>query len=77
MSIVYSDKTVGKYQPDFTIDDKIILEIKAVEYLPKKLATQLVYYLKGTDFKLGYLVNFGAPNLQIIRKVWSREFITR
>lgn len=56
------------------IDNKIILEIKALEFLPEKLITQLIYYLKGTNYKLGYLVNFGSPKLQIIRRVWTQNY---
>ncbi len=71
LAIFYGDKKVGDYRPDFEIDGKIILEIKAVEFLPEKLIIQLVYYLKGTNYQLGYLVNFGGTKIQIVRKIWT------
>ncbi len=71
LSVFYKGQKVGEYIPDFVVDGKVILELKALEYLPPLLSTQLVNYLKGTNFRLGLLVNFGAPKLQIIRKVWG------
>ena len=40
-------------------------------FLPKEAETQLIYYLKGTNFKLGLLVNFGSTKLEIKRKIWT------
>lgn len=71
LSIKYQDKKVGMYKPDFIIEDKIILELKAVKYIPKSHENQLVYYLQGTGYKLGLLVNFGSSPLTIIRKIWT------
>jgi len=71
LDIVYNGVKVGTYTPDFTIDDKIIVEIKSAEFLPKQAEKQLIYYLKGTDYKLGLLVNFGASKLEIKRKIWG------
>lgn len=75
LPLFYNSKKIGEYRPDFVINDKIIVEIKALEFLPKKLITQLVYYLKGTDYKLGYLVNFGGAKLEIIRRIWTPHYI--
>lgn len=74
LPILYNNKKIAEYRPDFVIDKKIIVEIKALEFLPDKLITQLIYYLKGTNYTLGYLVNFGAPKLQIIRRVWTPDY---
>src|SRR3989338_535401 len=77
LSITYKDKKIAEYVPDLVIDDKIIVEIKALEFLPNKFITQLINYLKGTNFQLGYLVNFGAPKLQIIRRIWTPNYKNR
>lgn len=71
LEIKYDNIKVGNYVPDFVIDDKIILEIKSIEFLPKEAEKQLVYYLKGTNFELGLLVNFGKSRLEIKRKIWG------
>lgn len=77
LSINYHNKKVGEYIPDFVIGNKIIVEIKALEFLPQKLVSQLIYYLKGTNYILGYLVNFGGIKLQIIRRIWTPNYKSR
>ncbi len=69
LSISYKGKSIGRYVPDFVIEDKILIEIKAVSEMPKVYEKQLYYYLKGTNYKLGFLVNFGAEKLDIRRRI--------
>lgn len=71
LNVKYKDETVGSYRPDFVIDEKVILELKAVEFMPKTFETQLLHYLKTTGFQLGLLINFGSPRLVIRRLVWT------
>jgi len=71
LRVKYKDKGVGIYKPDFIVDDKVILEIKAVEFIPPVFKNQLSYYLKGTDYKVGLLVNFGTRKAQIYRRVYE------
>jgi GxxExxY protein len=47
------------YFPDFTIYEKVILEIKAVTQLADEHRAQVFNYLRATGYKLGLLVNFG------------------
>ncbi|MBL7129868.1 MAG: GxxExxY protein [Candidatus Omnitrophica bacterium] len=69
LKIKYKDKEIGYYQPDFIIEDKIIVEIKSVLLLPKVFEKQLYYYLKGSNCRLGYLINFGSDKIDIIRRI--------
>lgn len=62
---------MGIYEPDFIIDNKIVIEIKAVPVMPKQFEKQLYYYLKYTKHKLGLLVNFGADRLDIRRRIYD------
>jgi len=71
LNMLYDNKKVGIYRPDFIVEDKIVIEIKAVEFVPKDYERQLIYYLKGTNYKLGYLINFGTPSLYAKRIIWS------
>lgn len=73
LNIKYRDQKVGIYRPDFVIDNKVILEIKSTEYIPVIFEKQTLQYLKSTDFKLGILVNFGAPKLTIRRLIWTER----
>lgn len=70
--IFYHGKKVGTYTPDIVVENKIIIEIKAKPFLHRDDILQFWYYLKSSDFKVGYLINFGTPNgVQIIRRVYD------
>lgn len=71
LPVVYKGKNVGVYIPDFIIDDKVIVEIKAMSCLPINTTTQLTYYLKSTGFRVGLLINFGSSKLQIRRRIYG------
>lgn len=72
LSISYKDERVGTYEPDFIIDGKILVEIKSLPKISKLDELQLFYYLKGTDYKLGFLVNFGGEKLDIKRRIYEK-----
>src|SRR4030067_1620902 len=57
LPVLFKGLPVGVYVPDFVIDNKIILELKAVDILPTTAGTQLNYYLKATGYKIGLLMN--------------------
>ncbi len=69
LDVKYKGDIIGKYRPDFSIEDKIIIELKSVEFMPKSYEEQLVHYLKTTGFSLGLLVNFGNKSCQLKRVV--------
>jgi GxxExxY protein len=71
IDVLYEGQKVGKYRPDFIVDDSIIIELKAIPFMGRDAEVQMVYYLKGTKYKLGLLVNFGSDKLDIKRKIWS------
>ena len=51
------------------VQDKIILELKAVSELNKIFEAQLLSYLKATGMKLGVLLNFGGKKVEYKRIV--------
>ena len=57
------------YIADFICYDKIIIELKAVSSISDTHRAQIYNYLKATNYRLGILVNFGGPELEIIRIV--------
>lgn len=71
LDVFYDGRKIGIYRPDFVIDGKIIIEIKATEFNVMNYKRQLIYYLKGTNYQLGFLVNFGTPSLTIERVIWT------
>tara|TARA_B100000315_G_C14514119_1_gene558396 strand:+ start:984 stop:1358 length:375 start_codon:yes stop_codon:yes gene_type:complete len=71
IKIYYNDKQVGVYEPDFIVEDKVIIEIKAVDIMPDVFERQLYSYLKATKYKIGILINFGSEKLDIRRRVYG------
>ena len=73
IDIYYSGKKVGTYIPDLVIEDKILVELKVKPKLTQDDIKQFWYYLKGSNFKLGYLINFGLLNgVEIIRRIYDK-----
>lgn len=68
-----SGKPLGRYRLDFVIDDKVILEVKAMKFTPAKIAQQLYGYLRSTPYEVGYMVNFGSSNLFINRVILTND----
>ncbi|MDP3645478.1 MAG: translation elongation factor 4 [bacterium] len=69
--LLYAGKTIGMYQPDFVIENKVLIELKALPEIGRPQQEQLWSYLKGCTFKLALLVNFGSRDLEIQRVVYD------
>ncbi len=64
LPVYYNDIKLKKYYvADFLCYNQVVVEIKAVEFMPKAHYSQLLNSLKAINLKLGILVNFGAPSL--------------
>ena len=55
----FRGERVGDFVPDLIIEDKVILELKAVRTLDERHKAQLLNYLKATEIEVGLLLNFG------------------
>ncbi|MDR1155452.1 MAG: GxxExxY protein [Bacteroidales bacterium] len=72
IDVYYKTQLVGKYRADLLVNDLVILELKAVDYLIKEHELQLINYLKATDKEVGLLLNFGMKP-EIRRKIFDNE----
>ena len=72
IKVYYKEIEVGEYIADIIVDDLVILELKAQEYLVEANEFQLINYLKATDFEVGLLLNFGKKP-EFIRKVFENN----
>ena len=73
---VYSKDTgakIGSYEPDFVVDDKIILELKVKPINLNQFEIQLLEYLKTSKYEVGYLMNFGQPSLYFRRLIYTND----
>lgn len=60
-------KKLGSHRLDFVVDDKVVVETKAIKFTPVKLEQQLYSYLKNSSYKVGLMVNFGSSRLYVRR----------
>jgi GxxExxY protein len=65
--VYFNSIKVGEYFADLIVENKIIIELKAISNLDKIHMAQVKNYLKATKIKLGLLINFGTPKLQFKR----------
>jgi GxxExxY protein len=69
LPVTYKGVSVGEYEADFVVEDKVILELKAVSKFHPAHEAQAINYLAATGLRLAILLNFGAQSLQHKRLV--------
>jgi GxxExxY protein len=73
IKVYYEGQLVGDYFADIIVNDKIIIELKAVQTLVEAHEAQLVNYLRATDIEVGLLLNFGKKP-QHVRRVLTKGY---
>ena len=71
LSIYYEKEKIGVYQPGFIVDKKIIIEFKSTKFLGSIEKKQLSTYLKGSDCKIGFLINFGGADIEMEHVIYD------
>ncbi len=69
IKIMYLGVEIGTHRLDLLVENKIIVELKAVKEFADIHFAQLRSYLKATGLKVGLLLNFAKPALEIKRVV--------
>ena len=72
IDVYYKTDLVGEYYADIIVDNKVIIELKAIETLREVHGNQLVNYLKATDIEVGLLLNFGLKP-EVKRKIFTNR----
>jgi len=72
LKVKYHNIVIGDYYADIVVDDKIVIEVKAVSKLESVHEVQLVNYLKATGIEVGLLINFGQ-SVEVKRRIFSKE----
>lgn len=73
MSVYYKGVHVGIRRVDFFIEDKVLLEIKAMTELTDAHLAQALNYLEAFGMETGLLINFGARSLEF-KRILNRKF---
>ena len=71
----YKGKELSKdLRIDIIVEDEVILEIKAVDLMHPVYEAQIISYLKLTNKRLGFLINFNVPLLKLGFKRYVNKF---
>jgi GxxExxY protein len=71
--LYYLGRPVGSRRADFVVENRIVVELKALVTLEDVHLAQAKNYLVAYDFPLGLLINFGSTRLQV-RKIFNPKF---
>ncbi|MGC2235457.1 MAG: GxxExxY protein [Pyrinomonadaceae bacterium] len=64
---------VGEFYADLLVENKVLVELKAVNNFVNEHFAQLLNYLKTTGIEVGLIINFGNPKLEYRR--FNNRFI--
>ena len=71
--VSFRGKRVGDFYADLLVDEKVLIELKAVKALAPEHQAQIINYLNATGIEVGLLINFGNPKLELKRFTRSKE----
>ena len=69
VDVHYKGVIIGKYIADIIVEQKVLIEIKAVNAIHPGHKAQILNYLKATKIKVGLLINFTHPRAEIKRYI--------
>ena len=61
--VMYREKEVGIYYADLVVENKVIVEVKAVENIDNVHRAQILNYLRISKLRVGLIINFAKPRL--------------
>ena len=67
MDIFYKDQKVGNRRVDFFVEEKVMVEIKALIKLEDVHLAQAMNYIQAYELEIGLLINFGSRSLEFKR----------
>lgn len=73
IAVYYDEVEVGLYFADLIVEDSVLVELKASEFLCEEHEAQLTNYLKATSLEVGILLNFGK-SAQFKRKIFDNNY---
>jgi GxxExxY protein len=73
LNVAYKGEVVGNYVADLIVEEKLLVELKALSNFTGEHEAQVMNYLRATGLEVGLLLNFGTPRLGIRRIVWQHD----
>ena len=72
IKVIFRGQCVGEFFADLFVEDKVIVELKAVKAIAPEHQAQIINYLNATGIEVGLLINFGNPKLEFKRFTRSK-----
>ena len=76
IKVMFRGKCVGDFLADLLVEEKVIVELKAVKAIAPEHQAQIINYLNATGIEVGLLINFGNPKLEYKRFTRSKKLNT-
>ena len=73
MTVMFRGADVGIFYADLVVDEKVIVELKAVKAITPEHQAQVINYLQATGIEVGLLINFGNPKLEYKRYTRTKK----
>ena len=73
MPVFYDNIEVGKRRADFLVEQKVVVEIKAVSELTDAHLAQALNYLEALNLEIGLLINFSGKSLEFRRLINNKK----
>ncbi|MFC0774226.1 GxxExxY protein [Terrimonas alba] len=73
LPVFYDNIEVGKRRADFLVEQKVVVEIKAVSELTDAHLAQALNYLEALNLEIGLLINFGGKSLEFRRQINNKK----
>jgi len=74
MPLTYREQSIGTRRVDFFVEQKVMVEIKAIEQLIPVNKTQAINYYEAYHIADGLLINFGAMSLEF-KRVYNKYMV--
>ena len=77
MPILYDGREVGSRRVDFLVEDKIMVELKAITSIDEVHIAQGLNYLEVYNLEIGLLINFGSTKLEFKRLTNAKKYLRK
>ncbi len=71
--VYYQEQIIGSRRVDFFVDNKVMVELKAIIELEDVHLAQAINYLEAFNMKIGLLINFGSKSLTF-KRILNRKY---
>lgn len=69
VDVYYKGKKIKQFVCDLIVEDKVIVELKAIKRITELEIAQTINYLNAVKYEVGLLINFGSKSLEFKRLI--------